>query len=122
MPGDISGNGIYHALIAMPTISDALSEDRRGTIIAIEVTTGAKTDIFPYGYNEWRKTIGCRVSSPPVEGRANNAVISCISSALKVPASRVCILSGSASSQKKVHIENLKKGKLLEILTPLFSN
>ena len=50
----------------MQDIADALFEDRFGTIIALEITAGAKTDSFPAGYNEWRKTIGCRVTAPAV--------------------------------------------------------
>ncbi|WML67978.1 MAG: hypothetical protein METHP_01547 [Methanoregula sp. SKADARSKE-2] len=104
----------------MSSLCDALSEDRYGTILAIEVSAGAKSDAFPCGYNEWRKTIGCRVSTPPVEGRANKAVITQIASVIQIPASRVTILSGSTSSQKKVHIKGTKKEDLLAILVPLF--
>jgi hypothetical protein len=103
----------------MPDISEALSEDRNGTIIALEITAGAKTDVFPYGYNEWRKMIGCRVMAPAVDGKANKAIVNLISKTLSVPASSISILSGSISSQKRVLVAGISKKALLANLNPL---
>jgi len=100
----------------MPDIAEALSEDRDGTRIAIEVTAGSKAEAFPAGYNEWRKTLGCRVTSPALEGRANKAVIALIASVLGVPASTVCIHAGATSSQKKVLVSGLGKQEVLSRL------
>jgi hypothetical protein len=111
MPGYIS---YYGAL--MPDIADALVEDRHGTLIAIEVTAGAKTNSFPAGYNAWRKTIGCRVTAPAVEGKANHAIIILISEKLSVPATAVSILSGATSSQKKILVTGIHKKNLLSRL------
>jgi len=97
----------------MPDIADALVEDRHGTIIALEVTTGAKNDSFPAGYNEWRKTIGCRVTAPAVEGKANRAVITLVSDFLAVPATSVSLQSGATSSQKRVLVTGINKKDLL---------
>jgi uncharacterized protein len=100
----------------MPDIAEALSEDRDGTRIAIEVTTGSKNETFPAGYNDWRKALGCRVSSPALEGRANKAVISLVASVLGVPASTVSIYSGATSSQKKVHVRGMSRQVVLNLL------
>jgi uncharacterized protein (TIGR00251 family) len=97
----------------MPDISDALLEDRYGTIIALEVSAHAKTSVFPAGYNKWRKTISCRVTAPAFEGKANQAVISLVSDSLGVPASRVSIQTGATSSQKRVLVEGMNKKDLL---------
>jgi uncharacterized protein (TIGR00251 family) len=97
----------------MPDIADALLEDRHGTIISLEVIPGSKTDSFPSGYNEWRKTISCRVTAPAVEGKANRAIITLVSEKLAVPSSRVRIQSGAASSQKRVLVEGMNKKDLL---------
>jgi len=97
----------------MPDIADALVEDRHGTIIALEVTTGAKSNSFPAGYNEWRKTIGCRVTAPAVEGKANRAVITLVSEILAVPATSVSLQSGATSSQKRVLVTGINKKDLL---------
>lgn len=96
----------------MSTMADALFDDRNGTLIAIEVSPNAKSDLFPAGYNEWRKAIGCRVTAPAVDGRANKAVIGLISTTIGVPASAVSIVSGLTSSQKKVRIAGVRKAQL----------
>jgi len=97
----------------MPDIADALLEDRHGTIISLEVSPNSKSDSFPAGYNEWRKTVGCRVTVPAVEGKANRAVITLISETLAVPAFRVSIQSGATSPQKRVLVEGINKKDLL---------
>jgi len=100
----------------MPAFADALSGDRTGTVIAIEVSAGAKSDAFPAGYNEWRKAIGCRVTAPAAEGRANKAVVRLIAAALGVPASSVSIVSGQTSAQKRIRIEGLETAEVLSRL------
>lgn len=104
----------------MPDIADAVSENRQGVILAIEVTTGAKQNIFPDGYNAWRKTIGCRVSAEAVEGRANKAIIRLVSGILEVPASSVSIQAGSVSSQKKLLITGPSRHDILTRLQACF--
>lgn len=100
----------------MPDIADALLEDRYGTIIALEVSAHAKTSVFPAGYNEWRKTISCRVTAPASEGRANQAVLSLVSHSLGIPASQVSIQYGATSPQKRVLVKGLNKKDLLDRL------
>jgi uncharacterized protein len=103
----------------MPDIADALLEDRHGTIISLEVSANAKTSSFPSGYNKWRKTIGCRVTVPAVEGRANQAVIILVADKLLVPASLVSIQSGATSPQKRVLVEGMNKKDLLARLSEI---
>ena len=86
-------------------ISEALIVSSHGTIIAIEVSTGSKSDFFPSGYNPWRKVIGCHVSAQPVGGKANIAIIGLIASVLVVSRNDVSIVTGATSSQKKVLIK-----------------
>ena len=97
----------------MPDFSQALFEDRHGTRIALEVTAGSKVELFPAGYNEWRKTIGCRVSAPALEGRANKAVMALIAARLGIPGSSVSIQSGATSSLKKVLVSGMQKDEIL---------
>jgi uncharacterized protein (TIGR00251 family) len=97
----------------MPDVSGAVSEERQGVIIAIEVAAGAKEAVFPAGYNEWRRAIGCRVPAPALEGRANKAVLTLVAGKLGVPASSVSILSGATSSQKRVLVAGISRQDLL---------
>lgn len=100
----------------IPDIADAISQDRNGLLIAIEVTSGAKTKAFPAGYNVWRKTIGCRVMVPALGGKANRAVVALIAEVLEVPDSSVTIRSGATSSQKKITVTGISKTELLRRL------
>lgn len=101
----------------MPDISDALSSERNGTIISIDVTAGARSALFPAGYNEWRKAIGCRVTAPALEGKANKAIVTLIAGCLDVPVSSISIQSGATSSQKRVLVTGISKNDLLLRLT-----
>jgi uncharacterized protein (TIGR00251 family) len=97
----------------MPDIADALLEDRNGTIISLDVTAGARAELFPAGYNEWRKAIGCRVTAHALEGKANKAILHLIADTLDLPASTISIQSGATSSQKRVLITGIAKNDLL---------
>jgi len=110
MPGDISSGA------AMSSFVDALFENSAGTIMAIEVTAGARADLFPAGYNKWRKTIGCRVTAPAAAGKANHAVIVLIGVVLGVPVSSITIVAGTSSSQKKVSLKGISKMRVMEQL------
>jgi uncharacterized protein (TIGR00251 family) len=109
----LPGNIPFTTVMQLPDISGAVSEERQGVVIAIEVTAGAKEAVFPSGYNEWRRTIGCRVPAPALEGRANKAVIALIAGKLGVPAASVSILSGAVSSWKRVLVAGIGKQDLL---------
>ena len=108
MPGNI-----LISSFPMPDIADALVEERNGTIISIDVTAGSKAELFPAGYNEWRKAISCQVKAPAFEGKANKAIITLIAETLDLPASSICIQSGATSTQKRVMIAGVAKNDLL---------
>jgi uncharacterized protein (TIGR00251 family) len=97
----------------MPDFSGALAEERHGVLIALDVTAGSKGDMFPAGYNEWRRSIGCRVSAPAVDGKANKAVLQIIAKTLGVPHALVSIHSGATSTQKQVLVAGARKEEIL---------
>lgn len=100
----------------MPGISQAVSEERQGVVIALDVTAGAKDASFPAGFNEWRRSISCRVPAPALEGRANKAVVRLVAEKLGVPPSSVSIVSGATSSQKRVLVTGMKRQQVLDRL------
>ena len=97
----------------MPDFSGALSEVREGTVIAIEVTTSSKGELFPAGFNEWRKTIGCRVAAPAIGGRANRAVLALVAEKLGVAGASVSIISGASDSRKRILVTGIGRRDLL---------
>lgn len=59
-----------------------------------------------------------RVSAPPAEGRANEALCRLIARRAGVAASRVTILRGERSRVKLVRVEGLDAARLRELLSP----
>jgi uncharacterized protein (TIGR00251 family) len=57
-----------------------------------------------------------RVSAPPVEGRANEAVLRLIARSLRIARGRVSILRGEGSREKTVRVEGFSAGKLRSAL------
>jgi uncharacterized protein (TIGR00251 family) len=112
----LPGNIPFQGGDPMPDVSGAVSEDRQGIVLALEVTAGAKEAVFPAGYNEWRRSIGCRVTAPALEGRANKAVLKLVAGNLGVPVSSVSILSGAVSSQKRVLVAGMDRQQVLDRL------
>jgi hypothetical protein len=100
----------------MTDISAAVSPTANGAILCIEVSAGAKRALFPSGYNEWRKALGCSVRSPAQAGKANREVITAIAAVLDVPPRNVRILSGETSSIKRVLIEGCTPADLIDRL------
>ncbi|WAC04042.1 MAG: DUF167 domain-containing protein [Methanoregula sp.] len=106
----------------MPSCADAISNTKNGIIITIEVTAGSRSNTFPAGFNRWRKAIGCRVTAPALEGRANRAVIAVIAKMLEIPESTVHIQSGATSPVKKILIEGMSKPHIVLWLESLLDS
>ena len=58
-----------------------------------------------------------RISSPPVEGKANEALVEFLSDALKVRKSRIEIMEGLKSSKKLLRISNSTMKDLERLIT-----
>ncbi len=93
-------------------------------IFFIKVSPGAKKERFSLSDDGVLK---CYVTAPPVDGKANAAVIAALSAALKLSKSDVCVVSGHASRFKKIEIlsamtkdELLRKLGLGDIQNSLF--
>ncbi|WFN35063.1 DUF167 domain-containing protein [Methanogenium sp. S4BF] len=85
----------------------------------LDVHAGARREEFPAGVNVWRSAVGCSIRAPPVEGKANKAIVALVSSVLDVPKSSVIIVSGQTSSVKRVCITGIDKDALVKTLDSL---
>jgi uncharacterized protein len=56
-----------------------------------------------------------RVTAPPVDGLANEALIDSLSLALKVPRRNVCIVSGFSSRMKVVEVREVDLYRVLQL-------
>jgi uncharacterized protein (TIGR00251 family) len=108
--------------VNVPPFGDAISDTKNGTIITIEVTAGRKRDVFPAGYNGWRKAIGCSVAAPAVDGKANRAVGAIIAQTLHLPESAVQIQTGTKSQIKRVLIQGKNKSELISALESMIQS
>jgi uncharacterized protein (TIGR00251 family) len=57
-----------------------------------------------------------RLTSPPVDGKANAELVKFLGKKLKVPQSAITILTGHTSREKAVHIGGLDRAHVLERL------
>jgi uncharacterized protein len=82
-----------------------LHTGKKGAALAIRVTPRASkneiVDILADG------TVKIRLTAPPVEGKANEALIKFLSDVLEVSASRIEIVAGSTGRDKLVSILNM---------------
>ncbi len=96
-------------------MKDAIRQTVDGVILDLEISAGAKvTEI--YGYNQWRKRIGIRLSEKAEKGKANAELISFLSGLFSVNPSNIRITSGLTSSKKSVKIMDVKAIDILKVL------
>lgn len=76
-----------------------------GVEIAIRVQPGARRTELAGRHGD---EIKIRVAAPPVEGRANDALIKFIADRIDVPPSRVHIVAGETSRSKRVLVEGVR--------------
>jgi uncharacterized protein (TIGR00251 family) len=89
----------------MAGVNRKMSEGKRGAALAIRVTPRArKTEIVEILADH---TIKIRLTAPPVEGKANEALIEFMAKVLDVPRSKVEIVAGASGRDKLVTILDL---------------
>ncbi|MGN6209658.1 DUF167 family protein [Asticcacaulis sp.] len=64
-----------------------------------------------------RRFLKVRVRAAPIEGRANEALIAFLAKSLKLPKSRLSLLTGDTARLKQIEIDGLDEAEL-EALIP----
>jgi uncharacterized protein (TIGR00251 family) len=82
-----------------------LSDGKRGAALAIRVTPRARRDEIVEVLAD--QTIKVRLTAPPVEGKANEALIEFLAKVLDVPRSKIEIIAGETGRDKLVSILDL---------------
>ena len=82
----------------------SIQESRGGVTFAVKVHPRAKKNAIT---GELAHALKLSLTSPPVEGRANQACIEFFAKLLKVPGSSVTIASGQTSRQKVIRVVGL---------------
>jgi uncharacterized protein (TIGR00251 family) len=82
-----------------------MSEGKHGAALAVRVTPRAnKNEIVEILSDQ---TIKIRLTAPPVEGKANEALIEFLADVLDVPRSKIDIVAGAGGRDKLVSILDL---------------
>jgi uncharacterized protein (TIGR00251 family) len=84
-----------------------------GVAFAVRVTSRASRDAIE---GEYQGALKLRVTAPPVDGRANEAVRALLAERLKVPISAVRILGGETSRNKRVQIAGISRQQVMALL------
>jgi uncharacterized protein (TIGR00251 family) len=65
---------------------------------------------------EWQDALKIRLTAPPVDDRANEALRRLLAARLKVPLSAVRIAAGERSRTKRVEIQGVTAAQILALL------
>jgi uncharacterized protein (TIGR00251 family) len=77
-------------------------EDRGAIVLALHVQPGAKRTEIAGAHGNALKI---RLAAPPIDGKANAALLRFLADAFGVPVRNVTLLRGESSRQKSVRIE-----------------
>lgn len=89
-----------------------LHDGKKGSALAVRVTPRARKDEIA-GIRE-DGTVKIRLTSPPVEGKANQALVDFLSDVLQVPKSRIEIVAGQQGRDKLISILDLDANTVQE--------
>ncbi len=90
-----------------------VAEGRGGVVIAVRVLPRASRDAIE---GEYAGALKVRLTAPPVDDRANEALRRFLAERLKAPVSAVRILSGEKSRNKRVLIAGVSRERVMELV------
>jgi hypothetical protein len=85
-----------------------LRQTKDGVTLAVRAQPGAKRSAIVGVYGEGASAqLKIAVNAPPVEGRANEALIAFLSEAFSLPKSAITLTSGKSSRGKVFHLRGV---------------
>ena len=100
----------------MGDLGKTVRKHQKGAILDLFVTTNAKTNSFPAGYDKWRKRIEIKVTSAPKGNQANFDVIKTCAAFFGIPVKNVLIVSGKTSKEKTILVNKVSVNSTLKKL------
>jgi len=94
--------------------SIAVSQIAGGVAFAVRVTPRASRDAIE---GEHAGALKVRLTAPPVEDRANEALVRLLAERLKVPRSAVRIVAGAKSRTKRVEVTGITAAQVVDLAT-----
>ena len=89
-----------------------ISEGTSGVSLAVRVVPRASRDAIE---GEYQGALKIRLTAPPVEDSANDALRRFLAARLKVPVSAVRIVAGEKSRNKRVSIAGVSRAQIIEL-------
>jgi hypothetical protein len=89
--------------------AQGLQHKRPGAVLKIRVTPRAQRDEIVAILAD--RTIKIRLTAPPVEGKANHALIEFLARVLSVPRSKIGIRAGGTGRDKLVSIQDMESSE-----------
>jgi uncharacterized protein (TIGR00251 family) len=86
-----------------------------GVVLALHIQPGAKKTEVCGLHGDALKI---RLAAPPVDGKANDALIEFLARVLSVPRSSVELLSGQTSRAKRLRIDGIDAARTISVLQP----
>lgn len=90
-----------------------ITEGKNGLHLEVKVQPKASRNQI---LGEWEGALKVKLTAPPVEGEANQALLVFLAAELRIPRRNITIVKGESSRQKLLNIEGLSKEDLLERL------
>jgi uncharacterized protein (TIGR00251 family) len=97
------------------TAPDWLTDDGDSALVRVRLQPRASRDAIA---GERAGTLAVRVTAPPVDGRANDALCRLLAKAAGVAPSRVEVVRGASAREKLVRVEGVAAGDLAARLAP----
>jgi hypothetical protein len=97
------------------TLPIALRDTPDGCILPVRVHPGARRNGIT-GVHDGALKIS--LTTPPTDGRANDALIALLAERLKVPRARVTLLTGATSRGKSLRIAGLSAAEIRAAIGP----
>jgi hypothetical protein len=91
-----------------------LHDGQKGSALAIRITPRARKNEIVDILNDG--TVKIRLTAPPVEGKANQALVEFLAEVLNVPQSKIDIVAGMTGRDKLVSIVGLDPATVHELI------
>lgn len=97
-------------------MSDWCRENASGKVLlSLHIQPGAKKTEVAGIHGEALKI---RLAAPPVDGKANEALIRFLALCLEIPRAAITIKSGQTSRQKQLELSNIRLSEVMAALLP----
>ncbi|GAB2181221.1 DUF167 family protein YggU [Denitratisoma sp. agr-D3] len=94
-------------------MSDWIQDRADGALLTLHIQPGAKTSAVAGLHGDALKI---RLAAPPVDGKANAALLAFIATQLKLSKQQVSLVSGQASRAKRVLVTGIQGEEIRRIL------